>query len=440
MSVHIDSVALDQSFAPAVVTFTHSVDNSASPENVVFTYDFGDGSATASTPEATITHTYSTPGAYTVKITATNDCEEESAEMTYDGYVRVASSVVYVTPGTGTGTFPYNTPESGFSSIKVAVDNAIDGNALILGTGIYETSNELVIDKAITVVGTGATPESVVVRNTVASQGHRTMQVNNAGAFVANLTIENGYNNIGANLRLASGVVSNCVIRGGTAVANSNGAGSGVEFAGAGTLTHCVVSNNVVQGTSSDGGMTGGAIYLPYNSKNGRISNCLVAYNRYVTSGETVKSGTAGIRFFGENNETKVENCTIVANTVEGTLSDDSAGIYCTSWYVRFRNNLVVGNYETGKDRFTATRIEEHCTNVNGLTDADSSVNEIFRNFARGDFTVKPGGAAYNKGTASGLALTPSVDLAGNSRVVFDTIDIGCYECQRKPGFAIVVR
>jgi hypothetical protein len=77
---------------------------------------------------------------------------------------------------------------------------------------------------------------------------------------------------------------------------------------------------------------------------------------------------------------------------------------------------------------------------VNGLTDADSSVNEIFRNFARGDFTVKPGGAAYNKGTASGLALTPSVDLAGNSRVVFDTIDIGCYECQRKPGFAIVVR
>ena len=440
MSVHIDSVVLDQSFAPAVVTFTHSVDNSASPENVVFTYDFGDGSATASTPEATITHTYSTPGAYTVKITATNDGEQESAEMTYDGYVRVASSVVYVTPGTGTGTFPYNTPESGFSSIKAAVDNAIDGNALILGTGIYETSNELVIDKAITIVGTGATPEAVVVRNTVASQGHRTMQVNNAGAFVANLTIENGYNNIGANLRLASGVVSNCVIRGGTAVASSNGAGSGVEFAGGGTLTHCVVSNNTVQGTSSDGGMTGGAIYLPYNSRNGRISNCLVAYNRYVTSGDTVKAGAAGIRFYGENNETRVENCTVVANAVEGSLSDDSAGIYCTSWSVRFRNNIVAGNTETEKGRFTATKIDEHCTNVYGLTDADSSVNEIFRDFAKGNFTVKPGGAAYNNGTTSGLALLPSVDLAGNPRVVFDKMDIGCYECQRKPGFAVIVR
>ena len=440
MTVHIDSVLLDRSFAPAVVTFTHSVDNSASPENVVFTYDFGDGSATASTPDGTISHTYSTPGAYTVKITATNESDEESAEMTYDGYVRVASSVVYVTPGTGSGTFPYDTPENGFGTIKAAVDNAFDGNMLILGEGTYETSSELVVDKAITIVGTGATPEAVVVRNTVASQGHRTMQVNNAGAFVANLTIENGYNNIGANLRLASGVVSNCVIRGGTAVANSNGAGAGVEFAGAGTLTHCVVSNNVVQGTSSDGGMTGGAIYLPYNSKNGRISNCLVAYNRYITSGETVKAGAAGIRFFGENNETKVENCTVVANTVEGSLSDDSAGIYCTSWSVRFRNNLVVGNSETGKEMFTATKIDEHCTNVYGLTDADSSVNEIFKDFAKGNFALRPGSEACNNGTAEGLSLLPSVDLSGNPRVAFGKIDIGCFECQRKLGFSVVIR
>ena len=438
MTVHIDSVLLDRSFAPAVVTFTHSVDNSASPENVVFTYDFGDGSATASTPDGTISHTYSTPGAYTVKITATNESDEESAEMTYDGYVRVASSVVYVTPGTGSGTFPYDTPENGFGTIKAAVDNAFDGNMLILGEGTYETSSELVVDKAITIVGTGATPEAVVVRNTVASQGHRTMQVNNAGAFVANLTIENGYNNIGANLRLASGVVSNCVIRGGTAVANSNGAGAGVELSGPATLTHCVVSNNVVQGTSSDNGMTGGAIYVPYNSKNGRISNCLVAYNRYVTSGETVKVGTAGIRFYGDNNETKVENCTIVANTVEGELADDSAGIYCTSWSVRFRNNIVLGNSETGKTEYTAVKIDSNCTQANNLTDATPI--DVFRNFPAGDFRLKTGCIAFNAGTTEGLSFLPSVDLDGNPRVMFDKIDVGRYECQRKLGMAIIFR
>ena len=32
------------------------------------------------------------------------------------------------------------------------------------------------------------------------------------------------------------------------------------------------------------------------------------------------------------------------------------------------------------------------------------------------------------------------LSLAGNPRVMFDAIDIGCYECQSKPGFAIVVR
>ncbi len=438
MTVHIDSVTLDQPFAPAVVTFTHSADNSTAPETLVYAYDFGDGTTQNDISTGSVVHTYTTPGAYTVKITATNTDAEESAEMTYEGYVKVASATVYVTPGTGSGTFPYNTPETGFGSLKAAVDNSVGGSELVLGPGVYETGNEIVVDKALTVRGTGDSPDAVIIRNTVASQGHRTMQVDNAEAFVSNLTIENGYNNFGANLRLAAGVVSNCVIRGGTAVANSNGAGAGVELAGAGTLTHCVVSNNVVQGTSSDNGMTGGAIYVPYNSKNGRISNCLVAYNRYVTSGETVKVGTAGIRFYGDNNETKVENCTIVANTVEGELVDDSAGIYCTSWSVRFRNNIVLGNSETGKTEYTAVKIDSNCTQANNLTDATPI--DVFRNFPAGDFRLKTGCIAFNAGTTEGLSFLPSVGLDGNPRVMFDAIDIGCYECQRKLGMAIILR
>ena len=441
MSVHIDSAVLDQASAPAIVTFTHSADNSADPATLVFAYDFGDGSTASNIADGTVTHTYTTPGAYTVTITATSGCEEERAEMSYPGYVRVASPTVYVTPGTGSGTFPYNTPETGFGSLRTAVGESIAGNTLLLGAGTYETGNEIVVDKAITILGTGTTPEAVVVRNTNASQGHRTMAVSHAGAFVSNLTIENGCNNIGANLHLEAGVVSNCVIRSGIAAANGgNASGSGVELASAGTLTHCIVSNNVVQGTSSDGGMTGGAIYIPYNSKNGRISNCLIAHNRYITSGETVKAGTAGIRFFGSNDNTQIENNTIVANTVEGTLSDDSAGIYCTSWNVRFRNNIIVGNYETGKEKVTATKINEHCTNVNGLTDADVPATSLFKDFAGGNFSLKPGSPAYNKGTTSGLALLPAIDLAGNPRVQFTKIDIGCYECQSKPCTVVFLR
>ena len=447
MIVHIDNAVYSQIYAPSTVTFTHSTDNSASPENVVFTYDFGDGSEPASTDEATISHVYATPGVYTVVVSAVNEAESESAAMTYVGYVRVASSTVYVTPGNAAGgTFPYDTPEKGYGNLKTAVQASLDGYTLLLGEGVHETIDQIPVSTAITIRGLGAKPDDVIVRNTTATPNtyyHRTMELNNANGRIENITIENGCvkNQFGGNLRLVLGVVSNCVIRGGLAVADgNNAAGAGVELAGAGTLTHCVISNNTVQGSSTSGSYAGGAIAVQYNAKNGRVSNCLVAYNTYEPSGD-VKAGTAGIRFCGSNDNTQIENNTIVANKVEGSLADDSAGIYCTTWYGRLRNNLVVGNYETVKAKYTAVRMDvDHGTYVNNLTDAEASPDDIFKNFARGDFRPRAGSAAYNKGTTSGLVLLPAVDLAGNPRVMFDRIDIGCYECQSKPGFAIVVR
>lgn len=466
--VHIDSISYDQSFAPAVATFTHSSDNSASPGNVSFTYDFGDGSESASTSELTISHAYTTPGVYSVTIFATNVCEEESAEMSYDGYVRVASSTIYVTPGNDAGgTFPYDTPEKGYGKLKNAVqsDTVLDGFTLLLGEGVHETGDQVYINKALTIRGLGATPEDVIVRNTTVSTNSyyfRVMDVANAGAFVENITLENGRvkNTYGGNLSLSAGVVSNCVIRGGLAVADSgNAAGGGVVLSGAGTLTHCVVTNNNVVGTSNYDGYAGGAVFIESGKKNGRISNCLIAHNTYVPSEGDAKAGAAGVRFGGSNDNVAIENCTIVANTVEGSLKDNSAGVYCTTWYGRLRNNIVVGNYETGKGKCTSVKLDFSSGNTftyhNNITDdalIEDSGNKskdnilvqnpsvLFKNFAAGDFTPKAGGAAYNKGTTSGLTLLPSVDLKGNTRVMFDMIDIGCYECQVRPGLAVIVR
>ena len=446
MIVHIDGATYDQTFAPATVTFTHSTDNSASPENIVFTYDFGDGSATETTNGLEIAHTYETPGIYTVTITAVNDCEEEEASVTYDGYARVASSTIYVTPGnTSAGTFPYDTAERGYGNLKTAVQNSLDGYTLLLGEGVHETVDQVSFSKAITIRGLGTTPEAVVVRNTTATPDtyyHRTMEMNNASGRIENITIENGCvkNQFGGNLRLVAGVVSNCVIRGGLAVANNgNAGGAAVELAGAGTLTHCVVSNNTVQGSSNSGSYAGGAIAVQYNAKNGRVSNCLIAYNIYETSGDDAKAGAAGIRFCGSNDNTAIENCTVVANTVDGELSDDSAGIYCTTWYGRLRNNIVLGNYETGKSAYTGVKMDvEHGTFANNLTNATPSA--VFKDFANGDFTIKPGCTAYNKGTTSGLTLLPAIDLAGNARLYGSAIDIGCYECQVDPATVILFR
>lgn len=446
MIVHIDGATYSQDCAPSTVTFTHSSDNSASPANVVFTYDFGDGSAAESTSALTISHAYLTPGVYTVKIVATNDCEEESAEMTYDGYVRVASSVVYVTPGNAAGgTFPYDAPEKGYGNLKTAVQAALDGYTILLGEGVHTTSDQISFNKAITIRGLGDTPEAVIVRNTSVTTNsyyHRTLEMNNAAGRIENITIEDGRvrNENGGNLRLVTGTVSNCVIRGGIAVADgSNGAGGGVAIAGAATLTHCIISNNVVVGTSSNQGLAGGAVFITYGAQDARVSNCLIAYNTYITSGDEPKDGAAGIRFGGSNNNTQIENNTIVANTVEGSLKDDSAGVHCTTWYGRLRNNIIVGNYETGKGRYTSIKMDaEHGTYVNNIDDATAF--SVFKSYANGDFTLNTSGAAVNRGTTSGLMLLPSVDLAGNPREFGRAIDIGCYECQVRPGLAVIVR
>ena len=455
MTVRIDGADYTTAWAPATVTFAHSTENSASPENVVYAYDFGDGSEPQTTTALTISHAYANPGIYTVKITATNDCEEEKAEMTYDGYVRVASSTVYVTAGNKNEAFPYDTPETGYSTFRKAVNAASDGYTILLGAGVYEDIDQYSITKALTIKGLGVTPEEVVLRNTAESPNtyyHRTLEINNAATWVSNLTLENGKvkDQTGANLRLVTGVVSNCVIRGGYAlVGTGSAAGAGVELAGAGTLTHCVITNNVVEGTSSNAGYTGGAVFVTYLSKNGRVNNCLIAGNRYITTGD-VKDGAAGVHFGGSNDNTQIENNTIVANVVEGSLKDDSAGVHCTTWYGRLRNNIIAGNYETGKEKYTSVKVDSgHCTFDNNLTDDETAYTArsfaaplatIFRNFANGDYTLRPTSPACNKGTTTGLVLRPAVDLLGNPREFGKAIDIGCYECQSLPGLAITVK
>ena len=458
MTVRIESASFDQSFAPAVVTFSHAVENSISPVNVVFTYAFGDGSEVATTKELTLQHAYAKPGVYTVTITAVNECEEERAEMTYEGYVRVGSSTVYVNAGNKNEAFPYDTLETGYANLKTAIGAAQEGYTLLVGEGVYGSTDQTSISKALTIKGLGKSPEAVVLRNTTETPDtyyHRTLELKNNALWVENLTIENGRvkNKNGANVRLVGGVITNCVIRGGyvlTAGEDANGAGSAVELAGSGTLTHCVITNNIVDGTSSNQGLAGGAVFVTYEATNGRVSNCLIAGNRYITSGDEPRSGTAGIRFGGRNDNTQIENNTIVANVVEGSLSEDSAGLHCTTWYGRMRNNIIAGNYETGKAKYTSVKVDkEHCTFDNNLTDDATAYTSksfaaplatIFKDFEKDDYTLPPTSPACNKGIKTGLALLPSVDLLGNPREFGKAIDIGCYECQRLLGLAILIK
>jgi len=436
-------------YAPGSVTFNVTATGYPAGQTPTFTVNFGDGSAEVETTDTQVVHEFTTAGKFTVTVQA-SAAGAFDAQGQLSSFVQIASKTIYVKAGNESPTFPYNTPETGYATVQAAYANVVDGSEIIVGAGTYDFSGQLSVTKAVAVRGASANPEDVVFQNTKTklddgdSYQYRVLEVNNAGARIENITIQNGrvQDQYGANLRLVSGVVSNCVIRGGIAsVDNANAAGGGVEIAGEATLTHCVISNNVVNGTSDNSGYTGGAVFIAWNIKNARISNCLIAYNRYKTSGDTPKAGAAGIHFGGRNDNTQIENNTVVANTVEGSLEDDSAGIHCTTWYGRLRNNIVLGNYETGKGKFTAVKMDtEHGTYVGNITEAEADHVSVFRDFANGDFGIKPFSAAYGAGTIAGRVLAPSVDLAGAPRVQFDRIDAGCYECQVRRGVCFIVK
>lgn len=439
MTVSFTAPALDVGYAPATATFTASAENA--PGDVSFDVDFGDGTLATYT-ETEISHVYSASGTYTISVTAVSGVER-SKPMTRT--VKIVDKVQRV-------------GEGGHATIQAAVDESVDGCDVVLAAGTYEVNSPIVVDKAVTVRGEG----TAVVRNTTAatsgSTNHRVMEIS-GGALVTGLVIENGsvFNGYGGCIDVSAATVSNCVIRGGTATRGETGnvGGGGVSLRSNAVLTHCYVTNNVVVGTSTgNGDNAGGAIFIHNNNKPVSILNTLVAGNRYVcTEGAAAKSGAAGILFGGANENSLVENCTIVANTVEGALSNDSAGLYCTSWSARFRNNVIAGNFETAKGesgKYTSAKINTtNCTVVYCVTDdaeplkansncSVSTVGEMFKNFARGDYRPKTKGSLFNTGTTPSVSV--AVDLARNPRVMFDAIDIGCYECQTKPGFAIVVR
>lgn len=437
MTVSFTAPAFDVGYAPATATFTASAENA--PGEVSYEVDFGDGTLEVYT-ESQISHVYTAIGTYTISVTAVSGVER-SKPMTRT--VKIVDKIQRV-------------GEGGHSTIQEALDEAVAGCEVILAAGVYEVSSPIVVNKAVTVSGEG----SVLVRNTAEatsdSANHRVMEVS-GGALVTGLVIENGsvFNGYGGCIDVSAATVSNCVIRGGAVTRGDTGTvgGGGVSLRSNAVLTHCHVTNNVVIGTSTgNGDNAGGAIFIHNNNKPVRILNTLVAGNRYVcTEGADAKSGSAGIFFGGANENSLVENCTIVANTVEGALSSDSAGLYCTSWSAVFRNNVIAGNFETAKGEsgtYTSARIDTaHCTVVYCVTDdaeplkascSVSTVDEMFKNFAKGDYSPKPKGALFDVGTTP--SVLSAVDLTGKPRVMFAGIDVGCFECQRMLGFSVIIR
>lgn len=436
MTVALTAPELDHGYAPATATLMASTENAPDGETVTYVVDFGDGTMVETTDPA-LSHTYATSGSFKISVFA-----KAGVEKSRKAAERPVTLVEKVQRVGG----------EGHATLAEAVAASVDGCEIVLDGDCYDVMETIVVNKAVTLKPQGK--GKVTFR--AAGTGYRVMELSN-GARVENLIVENGslLGGFGACLSLENATAANCIIRGGTVTRGESGnvGGGGVVLYASGELTHCVVTGNTVVGTSTDKGDFGGAVYIPNGRQSVKVLNTLVADNVYETNeGVEAKSGAAGICFGGGNEHSLVENCTIAGNTVRGALSTDSAGIYCTSWTVTFRNNVVAGNLETAKGEngtYTATHIATDCTTRCVVTDAAAPINDncfvatrdrIFRDFAGKDYRPLSKGALFDKGETTSSVDMNGTDLLGNPRVMFEAIDVGCYEAQTKGGFTVVIK
>lgn len=365
------------------------------------------------------------------------------------------ASVQYVAT-TGNDANDGYSSESPKLTIQAAVDTLADaaGHGTVhVAPGLYQAQSSqstavgngataiVAITDPIAVVGDTGRPEDVIVRNTSTFNQAQAivLYLSHPGAFVANLTAENGHRMqpdvlYGCNVAIdaAGGTVSNCVVRGANSIGNyARGAGAWLNSDDA-LLTHCVVTNNTASGSGYQ--YTEG-IGIFVHVARGTVANCLIANNH--DSGGTATHTNVKQDW---SNGVAVDHGALLNCTVATNEARHAAGVYLHP--NGYATNVVVAgcvNHCTflvnGEPQFTDVGFSgtianaSHCASDGGealdATCVAGTMETFFRDVAALDYRPRMDSPLVDKGVAyAGLS---SLDLLGNSRAQ-GRPDIGCYE------------
>ena len=332
---------------------------------------------------------------------------------------------IYVSPA-GSDSYDGSSFDSAFATLPAAIAAAQDGQVIELAPGVYPQTETITIDKALTIVGTGDSPEDVVVKR--GKGDHRVFVLNHPDAMLRHLAVSDGIGkgNPGANVCIEEngGSVIDCVLRNG--YSHWNGWSAGVYVASdAGLVRNCVISNNFAKDYNHNGGVAVGMTA-------GRVENCLIVKNGIDPS----------IRFKPNNKAMSIVrmaggsllNCTIVDNWLYNT-----AGVYVESPDAFVANCLIYGNHSISGDADVyALKGATRDVFVACATDGEEAINGTclllegdpnFVDSVHGDYRLAAGSACIDAGIlpVGGLSTT---DLDGQPRLNNGVPDIGAYELQ----------
>ena len=207
--------------------------------------------------------------------------------------------------------------------------------------------------------------------------------------------------------------------------------GGGALYANVATILRCSFTHNVSN-------HLGGGILVYYS---GFISNCLIANNTAVHGG--------GI--YNNSGSTTIENSTIVNNSV----SESGAGLRDGGPINQIRNSIFWGNRTTSgavSSIYQSTSNPLNCryTAVEGGYEGEGNINLVSENTgsspycprfvqpsatagntdttSNADWHLQDGSICVNRGSNSMMSSYDNADLDYGTRILRDTVDMGCYE------------
>jgi hypothetical protein len=329
--------------------------------------------------------------------------------------------------------------ETAKKTIQAAVDLAADGATVWVTNGIYAEGGSIAPEEAI------LSRVSILRDITVKSiNGAGVTTIVGIGPFGSN-AVRCAYLSAGAVLdgfKLTEGYTLNRWL--GPAfdfdgLNETDKFGGGAFVSGSASIKNCVIVSNKAY-------RAGGGVFC---KENGVLSGCLIAMNQVGTL-EMIGQTTSVIKGDGGgvyvNGGGTINICTLYANCTElgkATLQlgnggyGRGGGLYCYDGVV---NNCIVANNaaDAGHDIWIKEYSHPafHNNAAGGPLPGQGNITNapLFVDAANGDFRLQSGSPCVNWGYNS--VVSNSTDLAGNPRIVEDTVDMGAYEYQGTVGLA----
>lgn len=340
------------------------------------------------------------------------------------------------------------TADAPFATIGHAIEvAAIAGVAskIYVFDGIY-TEHGLSLSAAIELFGNLSDPSKVILQaaeNPILPDSvdktcvGRCIEVNNSSAHLHHMTIRNGSsdNDGGGNIRIASGLISDCVVCDGYAK-GTNPWGGNIGVRGGASevrLMRCAIYGGYVGGNSTK---QGGSSVAVANEK-AVIENCLITGAR----GNATKNDLGAALYLNAN--CTVVNCTIAGNGV-GSASTSALGVYASSG--KIYNSAVYNNGGTAAREWGSKNPGNYvgCAFSSAAAFTGTAIKDVVDDdFADlTTYALSPRSRLINAGDNSNYSThaISTTDLAGVDRIRRGKIDIGAYELRPNSGLLLIFR